>query len=265
MTWSPAAAAAIAKVPFFVRKRVRARVEAEAAAAGQRVVSLAAVRQTQARYLSGMQAEVRGYRVESCFGTSGCPQRTVVSDALIARVESLLAEADLLSLLKTRVKGPLRFHHELRVAFADCPNGCSQPQIRDVGIVGAVTPSPTPAACSGCAACLEACAEGALQLDDPPAAPRLDATRCLACGQCVRACPGGTLAAGRSGFRLLLGGKLGRHPRLARELGGIFDADQVVALLGDVLALYTSRNRHGQRLGELLADADYETLARRHA
>ena len=34
MKWTPEAAAAIKKVPFFVRKKVRARVETEAASAG---------------------------------------------------------------------------------------------------------------------------------------------------------------------------------------------------------------------------------------
>ena len=28
----------------------------------------------------------------------------------------------------------LKFHHEFRVTVADCPNSCSQPQIKDIGI-----------------------------------------------------------------------------------------------------------------------------------
>jgi hypothetical protein len=70
MNWTPDAENAIKKVPFFVRKRVRARVEKEATEAGKSVVSLADVKATQARYLSTMKSEIKGYQVETCFGPS---------------------------------------------------------------------------------------------------------------------------------------------------------------------------------------------------
>ncbi len=54
---------------------------------------------------------------------------------MIARIEQVLKEADLLAFLKSRVTGPLKFHHEFRVSLADCPNACSQPQIKHVGIM----------------------------------------------------------------------------------------------------------------------------------
>ncbi len=46
MKWTSEAEAAIKKVPFFVKKKVRSRVENEAAAAGKKVVSLADVKAT---------------------------------------------------------------------------------------------------------------------------------------------------------------------------------------------------------------------------
>ncbi|MDP4857588.1 MAG: PCP reductase family protein, partial [Desulfobacterales bacterium] len=68
------------KVPFFVRKKVRARVEKDAREAGIPVVSPAEVKATQRRFLSGHQADIRGYRIETCFGPSGCPNRAVAGD-----------------------------------------------------------------------------------------------------------------------------------------------------------------------------------------
>ena len=53
MKWAPEAKAAIKKVPFFVRKKVRLRVENEAVA-GKEVVSLADVKATQARFMAKM-------------------------------------------------------------------------------------------------------------------------------------------------------------------------------------------------------------------
>lgn len=263
MPWTPDAEAALKQVPFFVRKRVRARVETEALAAGRDLITLSDVKATQARYLSGMHAEIKGYQLEACFGPSGCPHRAVASDSLLARIETVLKAADLLSFLSSRVQGDLKFHHEFRVALADCPNACSQPQTKDVGIIGAAVPETTNEACSQCGACSTSCAEEAIALADAGNPPRIDMPRCLNCGQCIRACPTGTIAEAWRGYRVQIGGRLGRHPRLARELPGIFEEDPVIEILQACLQLYKSRSRHGERFAHLFQDSDFEEFARR--
>ncbi len=155
MEWTKDADESIQKVPFFVRKRVRARVEKEAKNAGKKVVSLADVKATQARYLSGMASEIKGYQIDTCFGPSGCPNRAAVSDQLLQKIESLVKGKDLLGFLKKRVEGDLKFHHEFRITLADCPNACSQPQIKDIGIIGACAPQLTEEPCTMCEACVE--------------------------------------------------------------------------------------------------------------
>jgi dissimilatory sulfite reductase (desulfoviridin) alpha/beta subunit len=263
MDWTPEAEAAIKQVPFFVRKRVRARVEKEAKGDGKGRITLADVKATQARYLSGMHADIQGYQIDTCFGPSGCPNRAVIGDRLLARIETVIQAADLLGFLKSRVKGDLKFHHEFRVTLSDCPNACSQPQIKDVGIIGAAVPETTNEACSQCAACSESCAERAIALTSENRPPRIDPQRCLNCGQCIRACPTGTVAEAWKGFRVQLGGRLGRHPRLARELPGIFSEDRVVEIVQECLRFYKNRSRHGERFAHLLQDSDFEDFSRR--
>jgi anaerobic sulfite reductase subunit C len=261
MKWSEDAQAAVGKVPFFVRKRVRARVEKEARESGKTRVALSDVKATQARFLNRMSSEVRGYRVETCFAGSGCPNRAVDSGALTAGIEKILADAELLSFLKSRVKGDLKFHHEFRVGIADCPNACSQPQIKDVGILGAASPALTDISCTACGACSDACKEKAIVVAGSGEARTIDFRRCVHCGSCIGTCPTGTLTVGRKGYRVMLGGRLGRHPRLARELPGIFDAQTVLAILDDCLAFYKSRSTHGQRFAHLLTDSDIDHFA----
>jgi anaerobic sulfite reductase subunit C len=265
MHWSAEAETAIKKVPFFVRKRVRARVEEEARKTGVSLITLAEVQATQQRYLSGMAAEVKGYQLDTCFGPSGCPNRIDTGDSLAGRIEPLLQEADLLSLLRERVGSDLKFHHEVRVTLSDCPNACSQPQIKDIGIIAACRPRLGTAACSGCEACAQTCHEEALHLDPADPHPLIDHSRCCACGQCVRVCPTGTLAEGAKGYRVQLGGKLGRHPQLARELPGIYAGETVLEIVQACLALYRARSRRGERLGALLAPTDFEELTRQFA
>jgi anaerobic sulfite reductase subunit C len=263
MKWTKEAEEAVRKVPFFVRKRVKARVESEAQAAGKELVSLLEVKAAQVRYVSSMTSEIKGYQIETCFGPSGCANRAAISEPLLERIEGLVREAQLLSFLKERVSGEIKFHHEFRITLADCPNACSQPQIKDIGIIGASLPAVTAEACSHCDACSEACRENAVSTDSQLGGPRLDADRCLACGQCVAVCPTGALAQGCKGFRVQLGGKLGRHPRMARELPGIFSAEQVLGIVKDCLRVYKQRSRHGERFAEILTDQDVADLAQR--
>ena len=140
MQWSQEAEQAVKKVPFFVRKKVRSRVEKEAAEAGKKSVSLADVKRTQARFLSKMSQEVKGFQVDTCFAGGGCPNRVLESESLLEKIERLFKEADILAFLKKNVTGDLKFHHDFRVTLAECPNACSQPQIKDIGIIGAATP-----------------------------------------------------------------------------------------------------------------------------
>ena len=197
--------------------------------------------------------------MDTCFAAGGCPHRIADSSALADQIETLLAEADLRGFLESRVTGPLKFHHEFRVSLAECPNSCSQVQIKDVGIIAACAPRVTGAACSRCGACAEACPDNAvIPADD---GPTIDSGRCQRCGRCIGACATGTLAEGETGYRVQLGGKLGRHPRLARELPGLFPAAAVVAIVRACIDLYKEKSRDGRRFAEVLTGAEFERLA----
>lgn len=256
MNWTQEAEAAIKKVPFFVRKKVRIRVEEETRKAGKTMVALSDVRLTQKRYLARMGEEVKGYQLETCFGAGGCPNRAINSDRLLERVEEILKKAKILEFLEERVEGNLRHHHEFRVAISDCPNACSQPQIRDMGIIGASEPSVTSEPCSLCHACEECCKENAVVVQDSGQSPVINVDRCVRCGQCVAVCPTGTLALGRKGYRVLLGGKLGRHPRLAEELPEIYSEDEVILILAQCIDFYKRKSKHGERFAEIFDNAE---------
>jgi len=75
------------------------------------------------------------------------------------------------------------------------------------------------------------------------------------------------MTAGSRGFRLLIGGKLGRHPRLATELPGLYDADQVLGMVQWCVRYYKLHSRSGERFAELVEKAgpDFFDLLRAEA
>jgi anaerobic sulfite reductase subunit C len=260
MKWTLEAEEAVKKVPFFVRKKVRSRIENEATKAGKKGVSLYDVKLTQARFISKMSSEIKGYQLDTCFGASDCPNRTNNSDKLLEGIERLLKEEDLLGFLKHQVKGDLKFHHEFRITIADCPNACSQPQIKDIGIVGASLPLLADETCTFCEACVDECRENAITLKKEKSRPDIDYDLCLACGKCIEICPAGTIAAGKKGFKVKLGGKLGRHPKLAKELPGIYSEDEAIGIVKDCIAYYKANSKQGERFAEIFKLSDFKNF-----
>jgi anaerobic sulfite reductase subunit C len=256
--WTADAETEIKKVPFFVRKKVRSKIENDAAAAGKKIVSLSDVTAAKARFMSKMSADIKGYQIDTCFGSSGCPNPANSCDALVKKIDSIFENADLLNFLKKQVKGDLKYHHEFRLTLAECPNACSQPQIKDIGIIGAVIPEVTDEICTGCGACVEACTEKSITLDVRKNIPVIDHERCLKCGKCIRACPSETIAAKKKGFRIQLGGKLGRHPRLAVEIEGIFSENEALCLVESCIDYYKKHSKNGARFAEIFDPDDFK-------
>jgi dissimilatory sulfite reductase (desulfoviridin) alpha/beta subunit len=71
-------------------------------------------------------------------------------------------------------------------------------------------------------------------------------------------CPTGTIAVKNKGFRVQLGGKLGRHPKLAVELEGIYSENEVLQLVKNCIDYYKTHSKHGERFAEILNLSDFK-------
>ncbi|MCP4348320.1 MAG: 4Fe-4S dicluster domain-containing protein [Desulfobacterales bacterium] len=257
MDWSETAENEIKKVPFFVRKKVRKRVEKEALLNGKKVVSPDDVLETKNKFLNYTESEIKGYRVEACFSQGKCPNMANDTSELVIKTEHVFQQENLLDFLKKNVKGPLKFHHEFSVSLSDCPNCCSQPQIKDIGIIGAVTPQITEKTCSLCMECENVCRENSIKIDQNEEKPKIDNELCLNCGQCIKVCSSEVLKPDKIGFKILLGGKLGRHPKLAEELNGIYTEEGTLAIIKKCINYYKENSKNGKRFATIYKNSNF--------
>lgn len=281
--WTTEAESALKKVPFFVRKKAKNRIEKyvldklEIKRGSVRsdivygaVVTIEDVNAAKEKFLSNMSKDIRGFQADRCFGASGCPNAANSSGSFLEKAEKLLEQENILSFLKQHVKGDLKYHHEFRLSCADCPNCCSQPQIKDFGVIGAVLPAISDEPCSQCQACVNACPDHCITMSDNSIStdarckiPTIDFSSCLMCGKCIEACPTGTICQGKRGFRVQLAGRLGRHPRLALEIDGLLSESEAIEALWNVMQFYKKNSREGERFAKIFNESDMLEIIRK--
>jgi len=260
MDWEPEAEMLMKRVPFFVRRFARKRIEQMVRAEGAAVVTAEACRRARARFadervLAGEEAspaaalrqeEPQLWQVEACAGPErDCPFALRGHDELPGRLDDVFERLGYRDFARAHFGGLILPHHRLKVALCACPNGCTQPQIKDIGIVAHSHPAGGHAECTACGRCVEACPDGAVRLIDD--APVIDTELCVDCGACARACPTGALIEERSGYAITVGGRLGRHPHLAEELTVVPDAEQVVPVVERLVRRFMAQSRPGER------------------
>jgi anaerobic sulfite reductase subunit C len=144
----------------------------------------------------------------------------------------------------------LKAHEKMKLSLSGCPNGCSRPHIYGMGIIGAVRPLVDSSQCTGCRVCADVCREEAINITDDKAVISPD--KCLLCGECIPACPEDAITSHEQGYRIVVGGRLGRHPRLTRELEGLYSLEQTKLILSRLMHMHQAAFEQGTRLSYIL-------------
>lgn len=197
-----------------------------------------------------MDKRQRSYNLEHC--RKHCSKAAQDWTEFYQELEEALNELNLLETLEERFQ-PFHFHHIPKIALAGCPNGCSQPQIKDLGVTGFITPQHSENFCSGCQACVSVCLEQALTWKDDIF---LQSDLCLSCGECIRVCPTGKITSKESGWKLSIGGRLGRHPQIAKWVGHAETGEEVKNWILGILQDYKEEGLKEERLTRYLDRRD---------
>lgn len=191
--------------------------------------------------------DAQSYVIEHC--RPGCPKAVRSWEPLIGKLSSALERLELEQKVKEKFQKVL-YHHLPKIGLSGCPNGCSQPQIRDIGLMGYVKPHFVPELCYGCQACADACLEEAL--DFGSGGVEINEALCLSCGDCIRHCPSGALGPGETGWNLIEGGRVGRHPHFGELTGKVRTDEEAVDWVLAVLQDYFAQSRPEERLSYYL-------------
>ncbi len=309
MEWDEEASSRLEKIPVFVRRLARSKIEKRAGEKGKSIVTVEDVEDAKASFMgtgdvksdkgvinanpfsldskagedkyeilkrSDEYIEEDGYpamyNIEICRGEDvECPFLIAGIKGLQQKIKNRLRENEFSKKLISRIDGKILPHQRLKIAISSCPNCCSMPQIRDFGVhVRATVSIDENFECNGCGNCLRACKEGAIKItgmsNEQPENGKKDVTinydRCVHCGLCAEVCPTGTIKTDKKCFRVMIGGKLGRHPRFAEDLIGFADETEVLKAL-DVCVDAILNEKKEKRFGELVRKIGIEEFKRR--
>ncbi len=170
--------------------------------------------------------------IKSCRGEEvNCPNLLNKPRPLAKKMHDRLNEISFNQRLYDKIPAKILPHMTFKLAVAGCPNSCSMPQIKDFGVITQESVVVDPASeCSMCMKCLKVCREGAIVIKEDRTVI-IDQEECVNCGLCARVCLTGSIKIDRTGYSIVLGGKVGRHPRFAAQLMELATEEQVLKAL----------------------------------
>ena len=171
----------------------------------------------------------RGRGIVACPGTAVCTSAIMETKELAAELDSAYF----------RQPAP----HKFKIGVSGCPNSCSKPIENDVGVMGGVLPGWEKEACISCRLCVSICPVNAIEEKDSEFV--LDEKKCIYCGLCIKNCSTSAWSAKRTGYTLLLGGTLGKKPRLGTRAKELIETKK--ELLGHIESAFKFYLAHGKK------------------
>jgi len=267
LVWEKDAEKELKRVPFFIRSFVRKKVEERVEKfQGKSVVCLADFKEAEVHFRSvrgdKSESELRAMMpvenqpgvkmviIETCHNKlSNCPNVLIDTDEWRKALEDWARENDISERIRARIKNDkIYYHHKFRISISGCPNACSRPQICEVGIVGTIKPELYPDDCTFCGKCEKACPDLAIRVDNCP--PVFDFSACLGCKKCFEACRNWCIKLSKPRAKLLMGGKLGRHPHLGQIVAEVSTPLDLLSIIDSALNTYLENGREDERFSD---------------
>lgn len=139
---------------------------------------------------------------------------------------------------------------KIKFAVAGCPNACAKPQENDLGVMGVLKPGLYTDECTACGTCTFLCPEKAIVVEGTKIEILWD--KCNLCGACVGACPSDLIFGEWRGYKIFVGGKIGKHPKLGEELTIARSPQETVDMFRRIIDWSKRNTLVGERFGDCL-------------
>ncbi|MHB8836995.1 MAG: 4Fe-4S dicluster domain-containing protein [Candidatus Methylomirabilia bacterium] len=188
---------------------------------------------------------VRG--VTACQGCRVCPNGVIDSPSLADAVD--------------RAFYGKQAPHKFKVGISGCANNCLKAEENDLGVKGWIEPRWNGDGCTGCGLCVAICPVKAVRFTGEGGSVEIESSRCIGCGDCIVSCPSASMAEKARGFRVFVGGKLGRVPFLGQPVFGVLTGtEEILAVIEEALEFFRLHGRARERFGDTLQRVGFEAL-----
>ena len=151
--------------------------------------------------------------------------------------------------------------HKFKIGITGCPNACIKPVENDFGIMGVVRKIFIKEKCNYCRLCQEICPVGAIKVEENEL--HYDPSKCIFCGDCIFACPSYAWEQEKAGYKIFVGGKMGKFPSLGREAFSFLEGEEkLLQLIEKTLEFYTKEGKRGERFGETIGRVGLENYVK---
>ncbi|MFQ6120483.1 MAG: 4Fe-4S binding protein [Methanosarcinales archaeon] len=187
----------------------------------------------------GLYHGVCGPRVRTvvaCQGSTICPHGLIDAQYIGKKIDEMYYGREL--------------PHKFKFGVTGCPMACLKPSENDFGVMGGVEPIWIEDNCILCGLCEHVCREDAIKVEDSKVIFLRE--KCNLCGDCISSCPSDAWKENKSGYTILVGGKMGRHPQLGHKIVELVNEEKLFELIDKTLDFYDQYGEKGERFGETI-------------